>query len=144
MISFVLKSAPFDAPNMESQACGAFATFEGRVRNEHGGKAVLALEYEAHPELAQAEAHKLLTEACARFGLMDAAAIHRTGRLELGETAIWVGVLAPHRREAFDALIWIMDEFKQRVPIWKKEHYADGSAGWVGIDDAPSAKEKQA
>ena len=136
MIRFSLSTEPIVAPSLGNNSTGAFASFEGRVRNEHGGRAVLRLDYEAHPELAIQEGEALLNEALQRFRLTEVQAIHRTGTLELGETAIWIGVLSPHRKEAFEALAWIMDEFKRRVPIWKKEHFAEGEAEWVGITDA--------
>jgi len=70
----------------------------------------------------------------ARFGLDHAECVHRTGALEIGDVAVWVGVSAAHRGEAFDACRHIIDEIKHRVPIWKKEYYTDGDSGWVNCE----------
>jgi len=110
---------------------GAAVTFEGWVRNHHGGAAVAALEYEAYAPLAEAEGARILEEAMQRFEIVTAFGRHRTGTLAIGECAVWVGVSAAHRGAAFDACRYIIDELKDRVPIWKKEHYAAGPSGWV-------------
>ena len=89
------------------------------------------LEYEVYEPLALAEGERVLEEAVARFGVRHAAAVHRAGLMELSEAAVIVGVSAPHRGEAFDACRYIIDEIKVRLPIWKKEHYANGEAEWV-------------
>lgn len=113
---------------------GAYASFEGWIRNENDGHDVLRLEYEAYEPLAVSEGRKVLAEARERFGVLDAACVHRSGLLEIGECAVWVGVVAPHRDEAFAACRYIIDEVKVRLPIWKKEHYADGHSGWVNCE----------
>lgn len=114
-----------------SPDAGAFASFEGWVRNSNEGRPVTALTYEAYVALADTEGEKILAEAKLRFPIVEAHAVHRIGRLALGELAIWVGVSAGHREGAFGACRWIVDEVKSRVPIWKHEHYADGDAGWL-------------
>ena len=111
--------------------CGAYVQFEGWVRDHNEGRAVLRLEYEVYGPLAVREGERIIEEALAKFGVTRAAAIHRGGLMELGEAAVVVGVSAPHRAEAFDACRYIIDEAKVRLPIWKKEHYADGDAEWV-------------
>lgn len=110
---------------------GALATFEGVVRNHNEGRNVLRLEYEAYEQLATNEAAVIFQEAREKFGVYDAICVHRTGSLEVGEVAVWVGVISAHRGEAFDACRYIIDEVKHRLPIWKKEHYVDGDSGWV-------------
>lgn len=110
---------------------GACATFEGWVRNINEGEPVNALEYEAHAEIARHEGAAVIAEALARFDVLNAACVHRVGLLEIGDCAVWVGVSAGHRGAAFDACRYIIDEIKQRLPIWKKEHYRDRDAGWV-------------
>jgi molybdopterin synthase catalytic subunit len=115
-------------------AAGAYCGFEGWIRNENEGQAVLRLEYEAYEPLALSEGRKILQEARERFPHLQAHCAHRTGMLEIGECAVWVGVSAPHRDEAFQACRYIIDQLKVRLPIWKKEHYADGHSGWVNCE----------
>src|SRR5471032_459696 len=110
---------------------GACVTFEGWVRNRNDGQPVAALEYEAYPPLAEKEGARILAEALEKFSVLAARCVHRTGHLQLGELAVWVGVTAEHRGAAFDACRYIIDEAKARVPIWKKEHYAGGANAWI-------------
>ena len=126
---------------LEDPRCGGYAAFEGWVRNHNEGREVRRLEYEAFAELAVREGERIIAEACARFGVENALCVHRIGDLALGELAVWVGVSARHRDEAFKACRYIIDEVKHRVPIWKKEHYVDGDSGWVNCERcaAPAA-----
>jgi molybdopterin synthase catalytic subunit len=110
---------------------GAGVTFEGWVRNHNEGRPVLALDYEAYAQLAEAEGARILAEAREKFRVANAVCRHRVGALRIGDLAVWVGVSAAHRGAAFDACRYIIDEVKARVPIWKKEHYADGATEWV-------------
>lgn len=123
-------------------ANGGYASFEGWVRNHNEGIAVTSLEYEAFQQLAVKEGERIVAEACERFGVTVARCVHRVGALALGDVAVWVGVSAHHRDEAFRACRYIIDEVKHRVPIWKKEHYVTGDSGWVNCERcaaAPSA-----
>jgi molybdopterin synthase catalytic subunit len=113
---------------------GAYCAFEGWVRNRNEGRDVQRLEYEAYEPLAVAEGEKILREAAERFPHLEARCVHRVGLLEIGECAVWVGVAAPHRDEAFSACRFIIDALKVRLPIWKKEHYVDGDSGWVNCE----------
>jgi molybdopterin synthase catalytic subunit len=135
---FSLTHEPLDAHKLaaplEDVRAGALATFEGRVRNHNEGREVLALEYEAYEALAVAEGKRLVEEAIEKTGAISARCVHRVGRLELGEAAVWIGVAGAHRKEALKACEYIIEELKKRVPIWKKEHYADGESGWVNAD----------
>lgn len=135
MVRFTIADQPFDiAPLRErvlSTRAGAYASFEGWVREVNDGRPVSALTYEAYQALAEREGETILAEAMQRFTIIEAVAVHRVGRLQLGELAVWVGVSAGHRDAAFAACRWIIDEVKSRVPIWKHEHYADGDAGWL-------------
>ena len=115
-------------------ACGGYASFEGWVRDHNEGQQVRHLEYEAFELLANKEGERIIAEAVARFGVEHAACVHRVGDLQLGEMAVWVGVSARHRQEAFLACRYIIDEVKHRVPIWKKEHYLNGDSGWVNCE----------
>ena len=117
--------------DMIAARCGAFVCFEGWVRDHHAGKDVSALDYQAYGALAQSEGQRVVEQACARFAISDALAIHRVGALQLSDVAVWVGVSAGHRDAAFDACRWIIDEIKSRVPIWKREHYRDGISDWL-------------
>jgi len=110
---------------------GGFCAFEGWVRNSNEGREVDGLEYEAYAELAMAEGERILDEAIARYGVIDACCMHRTGDLKVGDLAVWIGVSAAHRDEAFRACRYIIDEIKHRLPIWKKEHYLTGETEWV-------------
>lgn len=138
-MSFRLTSEPIEVPPLDHEAAGGYVTFDGRVRNHNEGKPVLRLEYEAYDLLAEIEGNRILEEATSMFGLLDAQCVHRTGLLEIGESAVWIGVAASHRGEAFKACEYIIDELKKRVPIWKKEHYAEGPSEWIGVQ--PTSEE---
>lgn len=122
--------------SLESPEAGALVCFEGVVRNHNDGKPVRTLEYEAYQPLAESEAKKILAEANQRFSILSAACAHRTGLLNIGETAVFVGVTSAHRDAAFQACRYIIDEIKTRLPIWKKETYEDGSSDWVNCQHA--------
>ena len=132
---FRLANAPFDIATLRAgvmdDRAGAFAGFEGWVRDHNDGRTVHGLRYEAYAELAEREGEAVLAEALRQFDIVDAGCVHRTGELAIGELAVWVGVSAAHRDAAFAACRWIIDAIKARVPIWKHERYADGDAGWL-------------
>ena len=113
---------------------GGVCVFEGWVRNENEGRSVERLEYEVYAPLAIAEGETVIAEANQRFPFLEASCVHRSGLLEIGDCAVWVGVSAPHRDEAFKACRYIIDEIKVRLPIWKKEHYTNGDSGWVNCE----------
>jgi len=115
-------------------SCGGYAAFEGWVRNHNEGREVTKLEYQAFEALAVKEGARIVADAITRFGVVSAACAHRIGALEIGELAVWVGVSARHRDEAFRACRYIIDEVKHRVPIWKKEFYVNGDSGWVNCE----------
>jgi molybdopterin synthase catalytic subunit len=120
-------------------SCGGYAAFEGWVRNANDGRTVLRLEYEAFAPLALREGQRIVQRARERFGVVHARCAHRVGDLAIGDLAVWVGVSAVHRGEAFDACRYIIDEIKHRVPIWKKEHYVGGDSGWVNCEHCAAA-----
>jgi len=136
--SFSLSPEPLDPTALRKRvldpAAGGYCCFEGWVRDHHLGKAVDRLEYEAYPPLALKEGQRIMDEAKERFDLHQAACVHRTGPLEIGGLAVVVCVSSSHRDSAFDACRYIIDEVKARVPIWKKEYFADGTKGWVRCD----------
>ncbi len=141
--AFRISGQPLDPGELkhalEHEAAGACVCFEGWVRDHNEGERVTALEYEAHEPVAVKEGAKVLAEARERFDISTAACVHRTGRLEIGECAVWVGVSAAHRGAAFEACRYVIDEIKARLPIWKKEHYAGGASGWVNCATRGSA-----
>lgn len=121
---------------------GAIVVFEGRVRNHNDGEEVQSLEYEAYADLAINEGNRLLHEALHQFDVLEAKCVHRVGHLAIGDVAVRVGVAAAHRGEAFRACQFVIDELKQRVPIWKKEHYTSGVTDWIAGETAAS-KERE-
>ena len=135
---FKIQSTPLDPTAIREQvldpAAGGYCAFEGWVRNHHQGRSVDRLEYEAYPLLAEKEGKRIIAEAHEKFEIVQAACVHRTGPVEIGGLAVVVCVSAHHRDAAFDACRYIIDEVKARVPIWKKEHFSDGSSGWVRCD----------
>lgn len=135
MNRFTLSDTPFDIAALRAQLAsphaGAFASFEGWVRDHNAGQPVLGLRYEAHVKLAEAEGEAILADAVQRFAIVDARCVHRIGDLAIGDMAVWVGASAAHRDAAFDACRWIIDTVKERVPIWKHERYSQGDAQWL-------------
>jgi molybdopterin converting factor subunit 1 len=116
--------------------CGATVTLDGYVREWTRGRRTLYLVYEAYAPMAIAEMRRLGREAHERFDIAHVGIVHRTGRLEVGETSVVIAVSAPHRRAAFEACEWAIRELKRTVPIWKKEFYEDGEV-WVEGEGAP-------
>jgi molybdopterin synthase catalytic subunit len=130
---FQIVNDRIEPAELRNASAGGFVTFEGRVRDHNEGRSVVAIEYEAFVEMAEPQGELILAEALLRFDILEARAIHRVGRLEIGDVAVWICAGAVHRRDAFQACEWIIDQIKEQVPIWKKEHYADGDSGWVGV-----------
>jgi molybdopterin synthase catalytic subunit len=133
LISTTIDTAPLMAA-LRDPTAGAVVSFEGRVRNHNAGQAVSQLEYQAYPALALATGQRILEEEAARHGLVAVQAVHRTGPLDIGQAAVWIGVAAAHRGPAFDAARAIMERLKYELPIWKKETYYDGRSEWIGPD----------
>jgi adenylyltransferase/sulfurtransferase len=138
MNRFELSTEPLDTAQLKNglrhARAGGFASFEGWVRNHNEGRDVGRLEYEAFAAVAEKEGTRVVIEAVERFGVTAAHCVHRVGDLRIGDLAVWVGVSAEHRGEAFVACRYIIDQIKARVPIWKKEHYSDGVTGWVNCE----------
>jgi molybdopterin synthase catalytic subunit len=111
---------------------GAVVTFVGTVRDNHTGRKVVALEYEAYPEMAEAEMRRIGIAMIERYGLHGIAMRHRIGKLAVGETSVIIAASSPHRREAFQACSEALDRLKETVPVWKKEYFEDGEV-WVGM-----------
>jgi MoaE-MoaD fusion protein len=131
---FELTTNPIDvgavARRVVLPECGATVTLDGYARGWTRGRRTLHLVYEAYPPMAISEMGLLGQQALEKFDIAHIGIVHRTGRLEIGETSVVIAVSAPHRRAAFEACEWAIRELKRTVPIWKKEFFADGEV-WV-------------
>ncbi len=112
--------------------CGGIALFVGVVRDHDHGASVAALDYSAHPSVAETLT-RVCREVAARHAVARVGAVHRVGHLEIGDIAVVAAVSAPHRGEAFEACRDLIDTLKSTVPIWKHQQFADGSDEWVGL-----------
>lgn len=139
-----ITEAPIDhaalTERVRSNLAGAVCTFLGTVRELTGDRRTASLDYEAYPEMALKKMAELEAEARRRWPVVEAALVHRVGHLELGEISVVVAVSCPHRGQAFEACRWLIDTFKDVVPVWKKEVWADGSEQWVhpGLEAPPA------
>ena len=113
-----------------SPAAGAIVTFDGVVRDHACGKRVTHLYYEAYPGMAAKELEKLRQQTLQRFSVQQVAVVHRIGRMEIGESSVFIAVSSSHRADAFEACRYLIDRLKTSVPIWKKEFYEDGEV-WI-------------
>src|SRR6266404_6976073 len=119
---------------------GAVATFDGCVRNHSHGRQTLYLEYEAYESMALAKMQEIAEHLHQTYSIHRVAMIHRLGRLEIGETSVFIAVSSAHRAAAFDACRYAIDTLKKTVPIWKKEFFADGAVWADGeVPPAPAA-----
>jgi len=120
-------------------ANGATVLFLGMVREVNEGRDVTGIEYSAYRSMAERELATIVEEAAALADSDDIAVVHRLGELAVGECSVAVAVGHPHRGRAFEAARYVIEELKQRVPIWKREHYVDGTREWVAANNtAPS------
>lgn len=124
---------------VEGPDAGAVAVFLGTVRNENLGRTVLRLEYDAYPEMAEEEMRRIGGRVLGAHGALRIAIVHRTGRLELGETAVVVAVAAAHRAAAFDACREAMEAIKRSIPVWKKEVF-EGGEEWIEGEAGPPGR----
>jgi molybdopterin synthase catalytic subunit len=135
---------PIDVPallrRVGSPANGAVLLFLGAVRQVNEGRAVTGIDYAADEAMASRELDAIVREAAARFDASDIAVEHRLGTLAIEEVSVAIAVGHPHRGEAYDVSRWVIEELKRRVPIWKREHYADGTREWVDPSGRPSAE----
>lgn len=129
-------SDPIDIPALIALAhhprAGGMVMFSGEVRNHNAGKEVSYLEYEAHVPMAEKMISEILTTAKQQWGLHFACCVHRTGKLEVGESAVVVITSHAHRGESYEANQYIIDRVKHEAPIWKNEFYSDGTSQWGG------------
>ena len=122
---------------VQSTQAGAVVVFLGTTREYTRNQRTLRLAYQAYSEMAERKLAELEVTAQRRWPIVKCAIVHRLGTVELGEASILVAVSTPHRRDAFEAAQWLMDTIKQDIPIWKQEHWADGTQQWVhpGVPD---------
>lgn len=129
-----ISDAPLDVRTHEQAVddprAGAVVTFSGQVRDHDGGREVTGIEYVAHPTTEQVLA-EIVADVVPRTEAEAVAVTHRVGELAIGESAIVVTVAAAHRHEAFAACLLIVDEVKHRLPVWKRQVFADGGDEWV-------------
>ncbi len=116
---------------------GAIVTFDGFVRDHSHGRRTLYLDYEAYESMALAKMHEICAAIHEKFPIHRVAIVHRLGRLEIGETSVFIAVSSPHRPAAFDACRYAIDTLKRTVPIWKKEYFEDGAV-WADGELPPA------
>src|SRR2546423_11848393 len=116
---------------VSSRQHGAISLFAGTVRELNEGRSVSAIEYSAYMTMARAELERILEEAEAQFGVSAIVVEHRIGFLGLGDVSVAIAAAHQHRAPALDCTRYVIEEIKKRVPIWKKEHYLDGTREWV-------------
>jgi MoaE-MoaD fusion protein len=133
--AFRLVEGPLDLgaviAEVEDERAGAIATFQGTVRRQSRGREVIALEYEAYSGMAEKVMAEIAAGVKERYDLCEVAVAHRVGRCEVGEVSVAIAVSAPHRHDALAACRDVIDELKERVPLWKKELY-EGGEEWIG------------
>ncbi len=120
---------------------GGIDLFVGTTRNHAGGRVVLLLEYEAYEPMAIEMMEQIQKEARRRWPVSRIAIVHRLGKVPLGEASVAIAVSSAHRKEAFEACRFLIDTLKKEVPIWKREHFADGTIEWSGVQRISSKAE---
>jgi molybdopterin converting factor subunit 1 len=136
LVHAAIGPAPFIA-HVKQAHDGAVVSFDGIVRNHSGGRPTLYLEYEAYEPMALEKMRAIGAAMRERYAVDRIAIVHRLGRLEIGETSVFIAVSAAHRGVAFDACRFAIDTLKRSVPIWKKEHFADGAVWAEGETAQP-------
>ncbi len=130
-----ITTAPIDVAavlaKVESPLAGAVVLFLGTTREVTGDRRTRWLDYDCYSEMARAKLEQLEAEARRRWPIEGCAIVHRVGRVEIGQSSVAVAVSSPHRQDGFEAARWLIDTLKETVPIWKQEHWADGSSEWV-------------
>lgn len=116
---------------------GATVTFDGFVRNQSHNRPTLYLDYEAYESMALGKMREIAVELHNKYRIHRVSIVHRLGRLEIGETSVFIAVSAAHRTAAFDACRFAIDTLKRTVPIWKKEHFEDGAV-WADGELPPA------
>ncbi len=128
-----IQSGPIDISQITvsgSHDVGSLVTFQGIVRGTENSKELFHLFYEADEHLAEDELKKIIEEASQKFRIVDCSAVHRVGIVKPGEISLLVAVQSAHRNEGFEACRYIVEQIKQRLPIWKKDHFKDSTERW--------------
>lgn len=119
---------------------GAVLLFLGTVRNHAGGEAVNGMTYEAYESMATPVLAEIAGEAAERLGTDRLVVVHRVGELAIGDVSVAIAVSSPHRAQAYEASRYVIEEIKNRLPVWKREHYTSGRSDWVeGVDPAAAS-----
>jgi molybdopterin synthase catalytic subunit len=143
-----LTDSPIDTAALVAEvargANGATLLFIGTVREVNDGRPVTGIEYSAYRSMAERELADVAREASEQFKTTDIVIEHRLGTLEIGEASVAIAVAHPHRGLAYDASRYVIEQLKKRVPIWKLEHYVDGSREWVGAGSSQRSAEARA
>ena len=130
-----LTSEPIEVSSLTQEVTsddrGAVSIFLGTVRNSNEGRAVNGIDYSSYDAMAVAEMNRIADEAIARFPGVAIALQHRIGTLNVGDVSVAIACAHAHRAAALDANRYVIEELKRRVPIWKREHYLDGTSDWV-------------
>lgn len=119
---------------------GAAVLFIGTIRDHNEGRPVTGMRYDAYGAMAARELENIVRDVSARTGVIRIAAIHRVGELRIGEISVAVAASSPHRADAFDAARAVIEEIKRRLPVWKHEHYRDGTGRWLAGLEPPTAE----
>ena len=144
MIHALVVDAPIDPADVLGRVGapddGAVLLFLGTVRNHADGQSVDGMTYEAYERMASPVLVEIAREAAERLGTDRVAVVHRVGELAIGDVSVAIAVSSPHRAQAYDASRYVIEEIKNRLPIWKHEHYSDGRSKWVeGVNPTPAS-----
>ena len=135
MVRATVQSDPIDPQrvlaHVGSNEDGAVLLFMGVVRNHADGRSVRGMHYESYETMASGVLREIADEAAERLGTDRLSVVHRTGELAIGEVSVAIAVSSPHRAESYEASRYVIEEIKKRLPVWKKERYADGEVSWV-------------
>jgi molybdopterin synthase catalytic subunit len=138
-----ITTEPIDLPqvldSVSSPAHGASILFVGMVRDTNDGRPVQGMEYTAYVAMAEREMTAIAAEAAEKFGTTEVAIVHRVGELAIGEASVAIATSHAHRDEAYSANRYAIEQLKSRVPVWKREHYVDGTREWVDPSGTPRA-----
>jgi len=116
---------------VQSSDFGAVSVFVGTVRDVNDGRGVTAIDYSAYTSMAESELASIVAEASDRFGVSAIVVEHRVGTLAIGDVSVAIAAAHAHRAPALDSTRYAIEEIKKRVPIWKREHYTDGTREWI-------------